>query len=444
MYDFCNLTIFQVSMFEKEKARNNAKRNEMSTWATENSAQETKPVEEPVNSNIDKTFPATKTADNDADRKKFFQSLLQSKNGPKVDASLPNTIPEENESNPSSHLNEGKKASEDDSSDARATGVTLESIPSNQNGDEKLESSEDRPSDVEDSLSSTGLSSEVRGAEVADEVVNQGTGLPDKGLDVGNVGENEAEKMLVTGSDVEENAETETVEKATNSAEGNKLTGNSQVEQQDVRRTKAENETEESIGMLPSNESDQIEKLDNWTENDSSQQVENTAKSKVGEDLLSDKDKPKDVDNFLTIAVKSSYIGAAVEESEDKQTSGVNGEGVDSGERVVSASGIIKSERQNALDSERGNIQNSSVDSLPGTDPSQPNSASSPSKSGAESSPGSTPAAPAATNNADSPEQKSTYRAHVNIPEYLWTPVHQRLLGDLLFAIESDVQVWRR
>lgn len=30
------------------------------------------------------------------------------------------------------------------------------------------------------------------------------------------------------------------------------------------------------------------------------------------------------------------------------------------------------------------------------------------------------------------------------IPEFKWSPMHQRLLADLLFALESDVHAWRR
>lgn len=30
------------------------------------------------------------------------------------------------------------------------------------------------------------------------------------------------------------------------------------------------------------------------------------------------------------------------------------------------------------------------------------------------------------------------------IPEFKWSTMHQRLLTDLLFALESDVHVWRR
>lgn len=30
------------------------------------------------------------------------------------------------------------------------------------------------------------------------------------------------------------------------------------------------------------------------------------------------------------------------------------------------------------------------------------------------------------------------------IPEFRWSQMHQRLLTDLLFSIETDVQMWRR
>lgn len=30
------------------------------------------------------------------------------------------------------------------------------------------------------------------------------------------------------------------------------------------------------------------------------------------------------------------------------------------------------------------------------------------------------------------------------IPEFKWSQMHQRLLTDLLFSIETDIQMWRR
>lgn len=38
----------------------------------------------------------------------------------------------------------------------------------------------------------------------------------------------------------------------------------------------------------------------------------------------------------------------------------------------------------------------------------------------------------------------SPHEARPLIPEFLWSPMHQRLLADVLFAIESDLHVWRR
>lgn len=30
------------------------------------------------------------------------------------------------------------------------------------------------------------------------------------------------------------------------------------------------------------------------------------------------------------------------------------------------------------------------------------------------------------------------------VPEFKWSAMHQRLLTDLLFSIETDIQMWRR
>ena len=42
-----------------------------------------------------------------------------------------------------------------------------------------------------------------------------------------------------------------------------------------------------------------------------------------------------------------------------------------------------------------------------------------------------------------SPEKSKT-RPYVDIPEFAWSPAHQRLLTELLFSVEKDLQVWRR
>ena len=172
--------------------------------------------------------------------------------------------------------------------------------------------------------------------------------------------------------------------------------------------------------------------------------IQKNINSSEGQNLFYEKDKAKDVDNSLTIAVKSSYIGAAGEVREDAQSEKDVKEDSDYQKKLVT-SNVAQGEDQIAPHSMENSIQKPTVESLNNDKSSQPSSPNAHSETGTESSPTPTPSATsAATSNAGSPEQKPTYRAHVNIPEYLWSPVHQRLLGDLLFAIEADVQVWRR
>jgi hypothetical protein len=35
-------------------------------------------------------------------------------------------------------------------------------------------------------------------------------------------------------------------------------------------------------------------------------------------------------------------------------------------------------------------------------------------------------------------------RPPFRIPEFKWSYIHQRLLSDVLFSLETDIQVWRR
>ena len=438
-----------MSIFEREKARHTPKRVDLNSRATGNSTEQTKPLERPVESTPVES-PAVKATDNDTDRRKFFESLLQSKNGPKVETALPKMLPEESESNADCPIKEGEKTSDKDSNNTGETDAAQDVIPSKSNGDDKLEPSEVRPSKVEDSLSATGVSSEVRGAEVAGKSVNQATDVPDNGLNV----ESEAEKLNVTEGGVKEGIDTETVENATNlsSPEDDKLVesnkGDKSDELVDESKTVPSTETEESDEVLSTNAREKRVKFDDRTASESNQAgplTDNSADSNEGQDLLDEKDKPKDVDSSLTIAVKSSYIGGAIEVSEDPQTNSENKDAGDAEEKQVPAESVAENEEQAVLQSKENDVQKPSVEPLPVAEQSQSGSPSSPVKTGAESSPSSTPsAASAATSNEGSPDQKSTYRAHVNIPEYLWSPVHQRLLGDLLFAVESDVQVWRR
>lgn len=458
-----------MTAFEREKAKNAPKRADPSSRAAVNSPEQTKPGEQAVNSTSDKKSPTVKSVDSDTDRRKFFQSLLQSKNGPKGETSLPKTIPEESESDPNSPVQGERKAANDDSSGPQESGATQNVIPSEciEKGDKNVEPCEDRPANVEDSLSATGVSSDVRGAEVAKEPMEQGTDLPDKGLDVGDGGNSQAEKSNVedvgsgeveisnaTESSGDDKTETDATQIGTTSSsvEENKSTENDESDKRDElvdeNKTGPSTERDESTEILSGNESEKLKIPEIRTESDSTQPEqlnENNTDSKAGQDLLDEKVKPKDVDSGLTIAMKSSYIGATSEVSEDTQMKSENNEAVDSKEGVVSSESVAKSYEQSVAQSNESSVQEPSVETSPVTKSSQPGSPSSPSQSGAESSPTSTPSgASASTSNAGSPDQKSNYRAHVNIPEYLWSPVHQRVLGDLLFAIESDVQVWRR
>ena len=443
------ISVFQVSIFEREKAQRTPKRVDQNSRATGHSTEQIKPAERPVESTPVES-PAVKSTENDTDRRKFFESLLQSKNGPNVETALPKMIPEESESNPNSPVKEGEQTSNDDSHNTGETHAAGDVIPSKSNGDETLEPSEVRPSNVEDSLSATGVSSDVRGAEVAGELVDQGPDVPDNGTNV----ESETEKLNVTEGSVKEGTETETVENATtlSSTEDAKLVesskGNTSDELANESKTVPSTETEESNEMLPSNAREKHVKFDDRTASESNQAeklTDSSMNSNEGKDLLDEKDKPKDVDSGLTIAVKSSYIGGAVGVSEDPQTNDEIKDAGDSEEKQVPPDSAAKNEEQAVLQSKENNVQEPSVESLPVSEPSQPGPSSGTVKTGAESSPSSTTSASsAATSNAGSPDQKSTFRAHVNIPEYLWSPVHQRLLGDLLFAVESDVQVWRR
>lgn len=425
-----------MSAYEKEKQKTRPKRVDETTPDAGNSPEQAKPGAEVLNS------PASKSSDTDVDRKKFFQSLLQSKNGAKVEATVPNTIPEESESEPNSPVREETKVYTDDSTSDVETGVRgdVNHSECNENGDVKLEHSEEGPSKVEDSLSATGVGSEVRGTEVAETCEDRRTNLPDKGLNSNSseIGENRAEISDVSESIAEDTKDKDDKENSTGkSLIETKLTETDHSKKSDEKSPELPlgNENNESTEEVSTSKTTNDEKTEDRTTNDSEKETENSVNSTVRQDLLDVKDKPKDVDDSLTIAVKSSYIGAPSERSEATEVTGRE-EVVDPSKRVDRSIG------ESSAQSEGDNVEKHSINlSSPGSKPSSPNSAP---QSGADSSPSSTPSAVAGTSSAGSPDQKSSYRAYVNIPEYLWSPIHQRLLGDLLFAIESDVQVWRR
>lgn len=41
-------------------------------------------------------------------------------------------------------------------------------------------------------------------------------------------------------------------------------------------------------------------------------------------------------------------------------------------------------------------------------------------------------------------QRRDTRSSVFRIPEFKWSLMHQRLLTDLLFSIETDIQMWRR
>lgn len=439
-----------MSAYEKEKEKDRPIQAELSSEDAKTNQGQAKSGAE-TQSNSEKKSLAAKSANSDIDRRKFFQSLLQNKNGPKLEATVPNTIPEESESeanSPNSPTHEETPASSEDSTTAVETGVMtdINHHECNGNENEKLEHAEERSSKIEDSLSVTGVSSEVRGAEVAEKSMDQRTDLPDKEpsehqIETSNISENNSKVEMETDEQINSTPLSSTDIKLT---ETDQSESNDNLVDGKPEELPPENESKESRENLPSSEKINGETPENKrTPNDSAlpeQAIENQASVKAGEGLLVEKDKPKDVDSSLTIALKSSYIGAPRETDVDAQSA------VCSREQTVDPSeSVAKNEDESSAQSQENHLENQpNGESLPTSaddktlQPGSPNNAS---QSGAESSPASPSAATAGTSDGDS---KSTFRAYVNIPEYLWSPIHQRLLGDLLFAIESDVQVWRR
>jgi len=434
-----------VSAFEKEKEKNHPKQVELSSEDATNNQEQAKSGDV-TQSNSDKKSPA-KSASSDVDRRKFFQSLLQSKNGPKLEATVPNTIPEESEVEPHSPSHGETPASNQDSTSAVETSVRTDNIHRECNGNEgeKLEHAEEGSSKVEGSLSATGVNSQVRGAEVAEESMNQKTDLPDNDPN-SDPSEHQTETSHIPETNTKDEKKTDAkINSTTLSSTETRLTddqpekGDNLVDGQPAELP-LENENKANMENVCSNEQINDETAENRTSNDSTlpkQATENQASFKAVEDLLDEKDKPKDVDSSLTIALKSSFIGAPCEGDEDFHSPVCSRE-----ESVDSSETVAKNEDKSSTLKKEVRLENqpngeSSADNKP-IQPVPPNEASQP---GAESIPASTPTATTSTNDGDS---KSTYRAYVNIPEYLWSPIHQRLLGDLLFAIESDVQVWRR
>ena len=424
---------------------------DLTPHASGTNEKELNPAQEEAHSTSDQASLATKPTDNDADRRKFFQSLLQDKNTPAVGELLSSGIPEKRESNRSSPVNGEENMIDSDFKNAAEKGElkngTVTSTVEKEQA-EKSEHSEDRPSQLGESLSVTGVNTELRGAQIADEKMDQDVELPEMGhTNERASSDNEPEKFNSAESHLNENTATESVEDTATL---------SPVEREDVNLNKEVNKAhplgEESQVLPPGEAEGSADEFLSYDESKSpitsgrgpkyfaQASNENCAKSSEGQDLLNEKDKPRDVDNCLSIAVKSSFIGAA-ETIEDENKN----EEPDNATKNVNSESMNDEEKQNGpLRSEENNLPQDNVKATSYANPHQPGSTGTPLEPIAESSPGSTPPTSPATGGGGSNDQKLAYKAYVNIPEYLWSPVHQRLLGDLLFAIESDIQVWRR
>ena len=143
---------------------------------------ELNPAQEGAHSTLDQVSLATKSTDNDADRRKFFQSLLQDKNTPAAGELLSSGIPEKRESNRSSPVNGEENMIDSDFKNAAEKGELKNGISTVQKEqEEKSEHSEDRPSQLGESLSVTGVNTELRGAQIPDEKMDQDVELPEMG-----------------------------------------------------------------------------------------------------------------------------------------------------------------------------------------------------------------------------------------------------------------------
>ncbi|XP_068720916.1 lipopolysaccharide-responsive and beige-like anchor protein [Montipora capricornis] len=439
----------KVSSHEGVKARDPSKREEVTPCTTGSSGEESKTRGELFKSASEQPTLETKSTDSDADRRKFFQSLIQSKNGPKANEPLSTDTPEEKESNPSSPVNGKEEAI--DSRNTEETSELKNAMSRTRNEQENLEPV-NSTSQQELSLSVTGVDTELRGTEVAAELNVQGVDLADTGLTVEDVVDKETKDSNVVESCLEENTDTKSVEnaEALSTIEGD---ASSLIEKDEIAREVDDEstisppaETEGSAdGMLSSDESKSPFASHSRRVKHFARSVEITevnANSRLDQDLLNETEKPRDVDSSLTIAVKSSYIGAAIENSEDAKTKSENKESGDPVQKVT-PEGVGENDEQNGHAPKESTVSQFHTEASSTDHPHQPDSTKGSSETGAESGPDSSSSASAAARSEESSDQKSTYRAYVNIPEYLWSPIHQRLLGDLLFAFESDIQVWR-
>ena len=145
---------------------------------------------------------------------------------------------------------------------------------------------------------------------------------------------------------------------------------------------------------------------------------------KSGPELFAEM-KAKDESTDLSVSLKSSVIGNSSVSSEQSELSAAAK--ADSVPPRPSSSPSVGSTQANEAKSPAKHQESGASDNSQGAVGGQRSTGGGAAEGAAESS---------------DPAEK--FKAHVHIPEFLWSPVHQRLLGDLMFAIEADIQVWRR
>lgn len=282
---------------------------------------------------------------------------------------------------------------------------------------------ENKEEDKERSV--TGVGSDVRGNEVAD---SRHEDLP-KNVPGHPVRVDSPQKELeekVENDNKESESSTDDKDKETEDKREEKdmeTISEGVVKQDDSSSVSTPKESETAEGLDKSSKEESEEQ--SATESDTSKANPEGPSHMENGELLAE-ERAKDQDSSLSVTMKSSFIGAAGSSSEN--------------------------DNEAANDSPRGetNTETQSKENAVTDDEASGASqgAQSPEPSGSTSESPCTSAQGSPSRNMDttaaSPEEASQYRAYVNIPEFLWSPMHQRLLGDLLFAIESDLQVWRR
>lgn len=270
----------------------------------------------------------------------------------------------------------------------------------------------------DESRSTTGVESNIRGNEIAGSNSESKT-VPGYPVRVNSTDEDEGKDINVDQKDedgtIKENIQNEP---RTNEEDENCATIDQSVDTNVVNGDQQEEDPESSGVETTENDAkpastnkdvETVEENDNVklesTEN-SIEQPSSTSK-KPSNQLLSERE-AKDQDGKLSLNMKSSFIGAGTSspEEEKPKTNSQNENMPTDGKASGSTNGAQSSENT--------------------SESSGPSSQASPARNG---------------ETANSGDQ---YKAYINIPEFLWSSMHQRLLGDLLFAIESDLQVWRR